>query len=106
MKKVKSLIFVVAILLTAAGCNLNTIEMLNKRRGQMNFEEALQRFGPPTNCAETGATKVCTWVYGRGGTTFVPIGKTLVAVPQRAPSARLTFVNGVLWSWRLTGNWE
>lgn len=58
-------------------------------------EEAIQRFGPPTQCAEAGSTKTCTWIYGSGGTVFMPIGANVVALPVRRPSVRLTFTNNV-----------
>lgn len=74
--------------------------------GLMNYEEAIQRFGPPTQCAEEGKTKTCTWVYGSGGMVFAPVGSNVLAVPTQAPSARLTFSNGILSYWDLRGNWE
>jgi len=80
--------------------------MLNSRMGDMTYEEAIQRFGPPTQCAEAGVTLVCTWVYESNGTVFMPIGQNVYALPARAPSARLTFTNGVMTYWQLNGNWE
>ena len=74
--------------------------------GYMNYEEALQRFGPPTQCAEAGNTKTCTWIYGSGGAIYTPLGSGFMAIPTPAPSARLTFTNGVLSYWQLTGKWE
>jgi len=74
--------------------------------GVMTYEEALQKFGPPTQCAEAGATKTCNWVYGSGGTVVAPIGQAMLAIPTPPPSARLTFVNGVLSNWQLTGRWK
>lgn len=83
-----------------------TQQMLDSRMGLMNYEEALQRFGPPTQCAEAGNTKTCTWIYGSGGTVFMPVGRNVFALPTNPPSARLTFTNNVLTYWQLTGNWE
>lgn len=90
-----------------SGCATHeTTDMLNSRMGLMNYEEALQRFGPPTQCAEAGSTKTCTWVYGQGGTVFAPLGSSIVAIPTEAPTARLTFTNNRLSWWQLTGNWR
>lgn len=73
----------------------------------MNYEEALERFGPPSRCAESGSTKVCTWIYGEGGgTLYMPMGNSVVALPAQRPSVRLTFKNDVLTYWQLNGNWE
>ena len=72
----------------------------------MNYEEAIQRFGPPTQCAEAGITKTCTWIYGQGGTAIVPVGGMVYAMPTQAPTARLTFTNDILKYWQLTGRWE
>lgn len=89
------------------GCAASiTANMLNSRMGLMNYEEAIQRFGPPTNCAEAGNTKTCTWIYGSGGTVFVPVGQNVLAVPTDAPSASLWFTNDKLTYWKLNGNWE
>ena len=89
------------------GCATSkTANMLNSRMGLMDYEEAIQRFGPPTQCAEEGRTKTCIWIYGSGGMVYAPIGRNVWAIPTQAPSARLTFVNGVLSYWELSGNWE
>ena len=74
--------------------------------GKMSYEESLQRFGAPTNCADAGSTKVCTWVYGSGGMVMYPIGNTYIAQPTYAPTARLTFKNDILIYWQLTGRWQ
>lgn len=108
MKELISLIFVffLIFLITSCATGRQTGKMLNDRLGRMTFEEALQRFGPPSNCAEAGATRTCIWVYGRGGTIFVPAGNLMVAAPIGPPTARLTFTNNRLSNWRLTGKWE
>ena len=107
-KKFVLLIVILAILVVSIlACAANkTQQMLNSRMGYMNYEEALQRFGPPTQCAEAGSTKTCTWIYGSGGTVFMPVGRNVFALPTNAPSARLTFTNNVLSYWQLTGNWK
>jgi hypothetical protein len=107
--KMKKLIFYlfVMIFLCLSGCaTTKTQDMLNSRMHKMNYEEALQRFGPPSQCAEAGSTKVCIWIYGEGGTVIMPVGKMLMTVPVERPSARLTFINDVLTYWQLSGNWE
>ena len=89
------------------GCaTTQTQDMLDSRLGLMTYEEALQRFGPPTQCAEASSTKTCVWVYGSGGTVFAPVGQNVVAIPTQAPTARLTFTNGLLSNWQLTGRWR
>lgn len=103
--KAKSIILFLG--LVTVGCaTTQTQDMLNSRLGLMTYEEALQRFGPPIQCAEAGATKTCVWVYGSGGTVFAPIGQIVVAIPKKAPTARLTFNKGVLSNWQLSGNWK
>lgn len=96
------------ITLIATGCATHeTEDMLNSRLGHMNYEESIQRFGPPTQCAVAGVTKTCTWVYDAGGGgMLMPLGRNVVAIPARNPTARLTFTNGILSYWQLTGNWE
>ena len=57
----KSILYLlVAIFLCFSGCATahKTQDMLNSRMNQMSYEEALQRFGPPSQCAESGATRV------------------------------------------------
>lgn len=122
------LFFLVAIFLCLSGCATmqthETQDMLNSRMNEMTYEEALQRFGVPSQCAEAGATKVCTWIYGEGGSvTYTPPAPmhtnnpyaldfssltptTSVTVPIQRPTARLTFTNDVLTYWQLTGNWK
>src|SRR5262244_871875 len=106
MRTVKATWTILFLGLVIVGCatkaTTETQDMLNSRMGVMTYEEALQKFGPPTQCAEAGATKTCTWVYGSGGTVFAPIGQASVAIPTPPPSARLTFTNGVLSNWQLT----
>ena len=103
----KAISIILFLGLVTVGCaTTQTQDMLNSRLGLMTYEEALQRFGPPTQCAEAGSTKTCVWVYGSGGTVFAPIGKNVVAIPTQAPTARLTFNNGVLSNWQLNGNWK
>ena len=72
----------------------------------MDFEEASQRFGPPTRCAEAGVTKSCLWVYGSFDIMYAPVGRHFVPVPTDPPSVRLPFINGILSSWELRGSWE
>jgi len=102
------LLLVVTVFLSLSGCAAThkTQDMLNLRMYKMTYEEALQRFGPPSQCAESGSTRVCNWIYGGGGTVIMPVGNMAMAVPVQGPSARLTFTNGVLTYWQLTGNWE
>lgn len=111
----KSILYLlVAIFLCLSGCATThktqethkTQDMLNSRMNKMSYEEALQRFGPPSQCAESGSTRVCTWIYGEGGTVIMPVGNMAMAVPVQRPSARLTFTNDVLTYWQLSGNWE
>jgi len=83
--------------------SLTTREMLQSRQGKMNFEEALQVFGPRTNCAEAGQTKTCTWIYGPGGTLYVAAGNTLASIPQSAPRIQLAFTRDLLVNWWVTG---
>ena len=107
MKRRVFILFYLLQLLVILGCATDkTQQMLNSRMHLMNYEEALQRFGPPSQCADAGSTKVCTWVYGSGGAVYMPLGRNLVALPTHAPSARLTFTNDRLTYWQLTGNWE
>ncbi|MEW6186531.1 MAG: hypothetical protein AB1585_12425 [Thermodesulfobacteriota bacterium] len=98
--------FIILLLFVFSACASKTVDLLNSRIGQMNFEEAIQRFGPPTRCAEEGATKACIWVYGTVSYLYAPVGRHFVPIPTEPPSVRLTFVNGVLASWELRGGWE
>ena len=80
---IKAIVFVLLMSLASMhiSCGTNktqskTQQMLNSRVALMNYEEALQRFGPPTQCAEAGNTKTCTWIYGSGGTSILcPLGE-------------------------------
>jgi hypothetical protein len=107
MKKSIFYLFV-AIFLCLNGCATTheTQDMLNSRMNEMSYEEALQRFGPPSQCAEAGKTRVCTWIYGEGGTVIMPVGNVAMTLPVQRPSARLTFTNDVLTWWQLSGNWK
>ena len=98
---IKAIVFVLLMSLASMhiSCGTNktqskTQQMLNSRVGLMNYEEALQRFGPPTQCAEAGNTKTCTWIYGSGGTVFMPVGGNVFALPTqvRLPGSRLRTV--------------
>ena len=101
--KTLSLILAILVSFVLVSCATNkTQKMLNSRMGLMTYEESLQRFGPPSQCAEAGSTITCTWIYGSGGTVFMPIGSNVFALPTSAPSARLTFTNGVLTYWQYT----
>jgi uncharacterized protein YceK len=121
---------IIAIFLCLSGCGLfraathETQDMLNSRMNKMSYEEALQRFGPPAQCAESGSTQVCVWIYGEGGTvTIMPqvpaqrsnpysvdfgaiVPNMAMTLPVQRPTARLTFTNGVLTWWQLFGNWR
>jgi hypothetical protein len=97
----------VAIFLCLSGCaTTETQDMLNSRMYKMSYEEALQKFGPPSQCAESGSTRVCSWNYGGGGAVIMPVGNMAMAVPVRGPSARLTFTDDVLTNWQLSGKWK
>lgn len=101
------LTFLLVLLLFISGCAANkTQNMLNSRMGKMNYEEAIERFGPPTRCAEAGITKSCSWIYGSDGSVIMPIGRTMVAAPSQESSIRLNFKNNLLSYWELNGNWE
>ena len=103
----KNLLALLIVTVALIGCATHkTVDMLNSRMHVMTYEEALQRFGPPAQCAESGSTKVCTWSYGSGGAMLMPVGNMMVAAPMPGPSARLTFTNGVMTWWQLSGNWE
>lgn len=94
------------LILSLTACASKTAELLKSRVGQMNFEEAIQRFGPPTQCAEAGVTKACLWVYGPGGVTYVPMGRSFIPVPMEPPTLRLIFINGTLSTYEVRGDWE
>ncbi len=107
MRTVKARLIILFLGLAIVGCaTTETQDMLKSRTGLMTYEEALQRFGPPTQCAEAGMTKTCSWVYGSGGTVYAPIGPNVFAIPTPPRSARLTFIDGVLSNWQLTGRWK
>jgi len=105
-KRSVALLVLVGIAVVRCASQAQTAQMLDSRLGEMTYEEAIQRFGPPTQCADAGRTRTCTWVQGRGGTVLMPVGNTLMAMPTSAPVATLTFVDGVLWQWQLRGNWK
>jgi hypothetical protein len=84
----------------------STEQILQRESGTMNFEQALQMFGPPTRCSDAGQTKACVWDYGNGGTSFVPIGNAMMAMPQQGSVAELTFIGDKLSIWRLRGPWK
>jgi hypothetical protein len=96
----------IVLLLCLSACTNKTMDLLKSRVGQMDFEEALQQFGPPTRCAEAGVTKACLWVYGSGGVMYAPVGRSFVPMPFDPPTLRLTFTNGYLSYWELKGNWD
>lgn len=96
----------IVLLFSLSACNTKTMDLLKNRVGQMDFEEAIQQFGPPTRCAEAGITKACLWVYGSGGIVYAPVGRSWVPIPTDPPSLRLTFTNGYMSQWELKGNWN
>lgn len=112
MKTICRVLYPILALSVIAGCvtaepnAAKTSQMLNDRLGKMTWEEALQRFGPPTQVAESGNTKTAVWASGGGGTVFMPLAGTMVAAPVPQNTARLTFTSGRLSNWQLTGRWE
>lgn len=94
------------LLLCLSACASKTTDLLKSRVGQMNFEEAIQRFGPPTQCAEAGVTKACLWVYDPGGVSYVPMGRSFIPVPIEPPTLRLIFINGILSTYEVRGGWD
>jgi len=108
MKSSAVYLFLAIILLSLnGGCATHrTADMLKSRLNQMDYEEALQNFGQPTQCAESGSTRECTWVRGEGEMVSMPAGDTTYVVPVEPHTAHLTFHNGVLTEWQLSGDWE
>lgn len=123
MKKI--ILFVLILMFLGYGCATHkTADYLNSQIGRMTYEESLQQQGPPTRCAEEGRTKTCLWVRDSGGTRYEPMftpGRIIPGFmgPELTPgevyyypiktgpiTVRITFIDGVLSSWRLTGNWE
>lgn len=106
MKKIMSILSFITFLFLNACATHQTQDFLNSKLGKMNYEEAIQAFGPPTNCAEAGSTRTCIWIHDSGQVIYAPVSGYIVGVPIEAPSARLTFTNGILTRWELRGNWK
>lgn len=95
-----------------------TAEKLDSQLGIMNFETALQWFGPPANCAEAGSTKTCIWSAGPDGVVSSIHGASyddaygggyggrVVTQAREGPKAQLAFKDDKLVNWRLTGRWR
>ena len=91
---------VLGLILALVGCASKTQTMLNNRINHMSYEEAIQRFGPPTQCADAGATRVCRWMDGGGGSVQIPLYGNVWNMPIRGHDLQLTFVNDRLTHWR------
>ena len=99
-------VFMVGVLLLVA-CRSNTARMLDSRVGQMTYEEAVQNFGPPTECTDLGKTKKCTWINWPGQLRYQQnTGVVQMGVTGDPPVAMLTFTKGVLTEWTLSGKWK
>ncbi len=106
MSHLSKLLLGLFLVLCLTACASKTNDLLKSRVGQMNFEEAIQRFGPPTQCAEAGVTKACLWVYGQGGVSYVPLGRSFIPVSIEPPTLRLIFINGILSTYEMKGDWD
>jgi hypothetical protein len=94
-------------LLLLVACRSNTAAVLDSRVGQMTYEEAVQNFGPPTECTDQGKTKKCTWINWPGQLRYQQnTGVVQMGVATDPPVAMLTFTKGVLTEWTLSGNWK
>jgi len=94
-------------LLLLVACKSNTAVMLDSRVGQMTYEEAVQNFGPPTECTDLGKTKKCTWINWPGQFRYQQsTGVVQTGVAGDPPVAMLTFTKGVLTEWTLSGKWK
>lgn len=86
-----------------------TQALLNSYMGRLTYEQALQSYGPPTQCSESGNVKSCVWVYGSPGSVQIPMtdlgGTTVLTAPINPPSMMLSFTNNVLSNWRISGKW-
>jgi hypothetical protein len=111
MIKIKLTFYIlIAISLFLTGCATGPSKAskdLNLWLGNMNYEGAIQRLGPPSKCADAGSTKVCTWIYGEQGVTaYMPVGDMVMAVPIDRRSVTINFSNDKVVKWNLIGDWE
>jgi hypothetical protein len=74
--------------------------------GRLTIEQAFTHLGPPARCGDAGQVRTCLWVRGSATNVAVPLGGYWVnqTIPPRTMT--LTFLNGVLSNYRLTGDWE
>ena len=99
-----NLFLIIAIWFYLIGCasGPNPLhQMLDSRMNSMTYGEAIQRFGPPTQCANAETIMVCDWVEQGRGSVTMPIGGMMANVPMRSSCMRLTFTNGVMTYWQI-----
>jgi hypothetical protein len=84
----------------------STADLLRRGEGSMTFEDSIQMFGPPSNCADAGQTKACRWSYDSGGMVMSTFGNVAVAQPIGGRNAQLTFISDKLKAWQLQGDWK
>jgi hypothetical protein len=100
-KSIFSLLVVIYLCFGCCSTSNPLHDTLNSRLSKMTYGEAIQRFGPPSRCAEAGEILVCDWIEEGRGAVMMPVGGMTAAIPMRGSCTRLTFTNGVLTAWQI-----
>ncbi len=83
-----------------------TAAMLDSRLGVMTYNDAVEQFGQPMECTDGENTRRCTWIRWRGRRFKPDSGVVQMTVAADPPVALLTFTDGVLTDWHLSGKWH
>lgn len=106
MNKTAVILCVFGAFVFGACASSNTANFLDTNVGKMTYEEAVQHFGQPFECTDSGHMKRCTWINWRGRRHQPNMGFVQMAVGDDPPVAVLTFKNDVLSDWHLSGKWK
>jgi hypothetical protein len=106
MYKIAMMLYVFGSFVFYACAGSNTAALLDSGVGKMTYEEAVQHFGKPFECTDSGVVKRCTWVNWRGRRYQPDMGVVQMAVGNDPPVAVLTFKHNVLSDWHLSGTWK
>jgi hypothetical protein len=80
--------------------------MLNAHVGKMTYSEAVQHFGQPMSCTDSSTGLQCTWIRWQGSRHQSDTSVFPTITSHYPPVALLTFKDGVLSDWELSGNWK
>jgi len=79
---------------------------LQDMKGEMTYEQATDKLGPPSRCYDQAALRTCDWIFDhRGRLVMTMPGMTKIPLPYNGRLARLVFAENRLSDWTLSGRW-